>query len=674
MQFLQPLFLIALSAIALPIIIHLFYFRRYRKVYFTNVQFLKEVKEESSIRSRLKNLLILLARILAVIFLVLAFAQPFLQKSDEVQQGKKVVSIFIDNSYSMASLGQATNLLEMAKRHAQTITEAYELTDDIQIVTHNFQAKQQRLINKEEAVNLIQEIDLTAATHQLDEVLTRQLFALQQSDADNQVIYWITDFQKSICDFPIAIDSSINLNLVPLYPVIEKNLSIDSVWFEAPVHLMNQTDELFVKIRNWGQDPVENAKISMTRGEQVQAIGTVSIPGLSSVIDTVKITALSDEWQQIKLQISDFPVQFDDAFFLTYPIVNTIQLLHIHEQSPNPYLLAAIDNENYFQSTSVSSNRLDFGQFSDYQLIILDELPNIASGLSTALENYVRNGGNVIVFPSAQSNLDDYNLLLSKLNAGKIISQEDAQRTVASYNRNEFIFKDVFDHSRAALKLPSTVKNYLFQFGRSPHEQLMTYRDGLPFMVKCKRDNGHLYVLAAPIDVQYNNLVNQAEIFVPLIYKSAVSKAQQWQLAYSIGQNEAIEVENRKSNSDQVYQIEGEINFIPAQRNNGPTVVLQDQGQIQEPGFYTVTDQNEEFIAALGYNFNRKESDLSFYNVNELKERFSDQVQFYVAEKQTQLAQLIKEKNQGVVLWRYCLILALIFLALEALIIRFWKN
>ena len=257
---------------------------------------------------------------------------------------------------------------------------------------------------------------------------------------------------------------------------------------------------------------------------------------------------------------------------------------------------------------------------------------------------------------------------------GKLTAIEDNQRTVATYNRNEFVFQDVFDHSRAAIKLPSTVKNFIFQFGRSPYERLMTYRDGNPFMVKFKRDNGHLYVLASPLDTRFNNLVNQAEIFVPLIYKTAVSKAQQWKLAYGIGQNEPIEVENRKSNSDQVYQISGEVTFIPAQRNNGPTVLLQDQGQIQNPGFYTVQDQNNEFIAALGYNFNRRESDLSFFGVNELKDQLGEQAQFYVAEKQTQLAQLIKEKNQGIVLWRFCLIMTLIFLALEALIIRFWKN
>ena len=66
MQLLYPAFLLALAALAIPIIIHLFHFRRFKKVYFTNVRFLKEVKEETSNRSRLRNLLVLLMRLLAL--------------------------------------------------------------------------------------------------------------------------------------------------------------------------------------------------------------------------------------------------------------------------------------------------------------------------------------------------------------------------------------------------------------------------------------------------------------------------------------------------------------------------------------------------------------------------------------------------------------------------------
>ncbi|HMX40777.1 MAG TPA: BatA domain-containing protein [Saprospiraceae bacterium] len=66
MSFVFPAFLAALAVLAIPIIIHLFYFRRFKKVYFTNVRFLKEVKEETSNRQKLRNLLVLLMRCLAI--------------------------------------------------------------------------------------------------------------------------------------------------------------------------------------------------------------------------------------------------------------------------------------------------------------------------------------------------------------------------------------------------------------------------------------------------------------------------------------------------------------------------------------------------------------------------------------------------------------------------------
>jgi hypothetical protein len=72
-------------------------------VYFTNVKYLKEIKEETSNRNKLKNLLVLLARCLAVAALVLAFAQPFIPKGGVAKSGINNISVFIDNSYSMTS-------------------------------------------------------------------------------------------------------------------------------------------------------------------------------------------------------------------------------------------------------------------------------------------------------------------------------------------------------------------------------------------------------------------------------------------------------------------------------------------------------------------------------------------------------------------------------------------
>ncbi|MFN5366031.1 MAG: BatA domain-containing protein, partial [Bacteroidota bacterium] len=158
MQFLFPGFLAALAVISIPVIIHLFYFRRFKRVYFTNVRFLKEVKEETSNRQKLRNLLVLLMRALAIAAMVLAFAQPFIPLQDGLKKGQKAVSVYIDNSFSMNALSQDAPLVELAKQRARDIISAYSVEDRFQILTNDFEGRDQRLVSKEDALGRIEEI------------------------------------------------------------------------------------------------------------------------------------------------------------------------------------------------------------------------------------------------------------------------------------------------------------------------------------------------------------------------------------------------------------------------------------------------------------------------------------------------------------------------------------
>src|ERR1041385_8054555 len=116
MLFYQPSFLFALAALAIPVIVHLFNFRRYKTVYFSNVRFLREVKEETASRSKLKHLLVLASRILALAFLVFAFAQPYIpNKKMNLSSGRKQVGIYIDNSFSMNAISEGRSLFDQAK-------------------------------------------------------------------------------------------------------------------------------------------------------------------------------------------------------------------------------------------------------------------------------------------------------------------------------------------------------------------------------------------------------------------------------------------------------------------------------------------------------------------------------------------------------------------------------
>src|SRR3954470_10541393 len=100
MSFLYPSFLWALAALAIPIVIHLFNFRRTTRIYFSNTRFLKLVKEVTTAKRRLKHYLILASRLFFLLFLILAFAQPIIPAREQLGNGKSIV-LYIDNSQSM---------------------------------------------------------------------------------------------------------------------------------------------------------------------------------------------------------------------------------------------------------------------------------------------------------------------------------------------------------------------------------------------------------------------------------------------------------------------------------------------------------------------------------------------------------------------------------------------
>ena len=232
MNFLFPTFLIGLAAIAIPIIIHLFNFRKYKKVYFTNVQFLKELKQESDSKSKLKEWLILAMRILAIVCLVFAFAQPFIPGKSKAVQGEKAISIYIDNSFSMESTNKKGTLLENAKEYAIEIVNTFNASDKFQLLTNDFEGKHQRFVSKEDFIEQLNDVKISSATKALNDVLKRQQDFLQNSSSKSKRIFLLSDFQKNTSDFKKTdVDTSIVVSCIPIASSEVSNIYIDSVWF-----------------------------------------------------------------------------------------------------------------------------------------------------------------------------------------------------------------------------------------------------------------------------------------------------------------------------------------------------------------------------------------------------------------------------------------------------------
>ncbi len=677
MQFLYPNFLWALAALAIPIIIHLFYFRRFKKVAFSNVKFLKEVKEETSMRSRLRNLLVLAARCLALAALVFAFAQPFLPSAKEVLTGRKAVSLYVDNSFSMGAESDSAPLLQIAKDRARDIVNAYGVEDRFQVVDNDFRGRNQRLVGQEEALELIEDIRVAPASRRLSVVNGRQRSALRTENIDNKITYLISDFQRNITDLTAdKIDTAVQLNLVPLTSVRERNVGIDSVWFEAPVPQLNQNNLLLVRVRNYGNEDLDNVRLSLNYLGQNKPEGTLEIPALNYVIDSVYLNIAEPGIGKAELRITDFPVQFDDVYHLTFRTADKVKVLNIDDDGqPQRNLRAALGGLSVFAANYVGSRNIDYGSLAENDLIVLTDQNSVGSGLAEQLRQYVENGGNILVFPPRNADVTSYNTFLTRVGADRLEAYAEQNREVSGLNRREFIFRDVFRNRSAALRLPATTGNFpIGRLGSRQQESLLTYRDGSVALAKYARGEGNVYLSSAPLDNEINNLALNAEIFIPMLYKMGISSGRRRQAAYTIGQDEVIQTSRRSAGADIVFKLRGKNGeFIPEQRVVDNRVLLTINNQVPEAGVYDLI-LGDEVVDAFAFNFDRKESNLTYLNGNELIELADiPNIALLDADNQASLIGDIRERNEGTPLWRYFIWAALAFLLVEVLLLRFWR-
>lgn len=676
MSFLYPSFLFALSAIAIPIIVHLFYFRRFKRVYFTNVRFLRELKEERSSRNKLKHLLVLLSRILAVSFLVFAFAQPYIPKKDtKIVQGNKAVSIYVDNSFSM-NAGSGVMLFDRAKRKAEEIVGAYGPEDKFQLLTNDFEGKHQRLVNKDEFLTYLEDIQISPSVKTLNDIVLHQQEILSESDSEQKNLFILSDFQKNIVNFEN--DTAYNLFLIPLQAAEGQNVYIDSVWFENPARTLNEQAQLLVRIKNNGSNDVQNGKVELRINDQVKSIRDFTIQANDKTIDTLSFTISEAGWQNAVVQITESStIEFDNTYYFTFEVAEQINVLVINSTTgANAYLNEVFKQLAGFSVQNQPENQIDYGKLPANQLIILNQLRSLSSGLSAALQQYVNNGGSLLIFPSANVDLNSFNNLMKVLRVNTYISLNRTRRETDFINTQEDVFKDVFERIPQNLDLPYANSSFdLTSYSNTGEEVLLRFRGGASLLSKYNVGSGRVYLCAVPLETASSNLVSHA-IFLPMIYKIAILSSKGNMIAYIIGKNNNFETDiaNMTSVADEVFKLKGTAEeFIPQQKTIGSKLYLSVSNQVKQSGIYTLFKTISQPLATYGFNYNRLESDLEYFDVSELQKMYNaSNIKFL--EDNTELSVLVGQIDRGITLWKWCLLLALMCLLFEILLLRFWRT
>lgn len=674
MQFIYPGFLFGLLAIGIPILIHLFNFRRFKKILFTNVKFLKEVKQQSQKQRNLKHLLVLAARILAISALVFAFAQPYIPMGNKkAVTGQKAVSIYVDNSFSMNAVSEKGPLLESAKSKAREIATAYSESDKFQILTNVFTGANDRFYSREEFLQKLDEIEIDPTTKSLEQIIQKQTNFLANSEYKYKKAYVISDFQKSFAgNKTIKPQEGVEINLIPLKSITSQNLLIDSAWFATPVFQPNQPLNLIVRIINSGNESLEGGTVSLKLNGVQKSISGFDIAANETKDISLGFSVSSTGWQNAELSLTDHPIIFDDKWHFTFEINQQLNILVLYKDKPSSYLQKLFGTEPFFVLENRNIDQVDYSKLNTYDLIIMQGVSAVSSGMSQELSNYVSNGGNLGIFPVESQGLNGF---MSEMGCGSFGTLNQKATDVSQLDFQNQLLERIIENEQKNLDLPKIKKYYTLGGGTIPSLSIIKMRNGDVFLKAYTKGKGHIYQFAVDISPEWSNF-QQNQLFVPIMFRMALMKKTEIPLAYIIGNDEILKpVATIKNSKKPQILKKDKFEIVVEKITRNSDIFLTENNQVKDAGLYQLLDaDNRQSIQSMAFNYNRNESDVSLLETSDLKNLFTIEGVKVFEKTDIPINSLIKQEENGRPLWRIFIWLTLLFIAIEILLLRFWKN
>ncbi|AUP77814.1 BatA domain-containing protein [Flavivirga eckloniae] len=642
MQFKHPELLYALFLLLIPIIVHLFQLRKFQRVPFTNVAFLKEAILQTRKSSQIKKWLVLCTRLLILAAIVFAFAQPFSSKSNAFKTKKETV-IYLDNSFSLQAKGPQGELL---KRAVQDIISNVPENENISLLTNDN-------VYKNTTIKAIKN-DLLQLGYSSDK-LTSEAALLKSNTIINKRknslknLVFISDFQQDASNFTPKTDSLTNLHLVKLQPISTNNATIDSVYISKRTA---STIELKALIKNSGS-PIENLPISLFSNDNLIAKTSVAVTDRAET--TFSLPA--NEAINGKIIIDDVNLQFDNSLYFNIGNESKANVLSINGTTNDDSFLKRIYTNNEFNYLATLENQLNYNIIDQQHLIVLNELDAIPNALVAALKQFTKQGGALIVIPSKRINEQSYNQLLSHYRSNfNNLSLTEKRITTINY-AHPLYNNGVFEKQVSNFQYPKVSSFYNVSSNSST---ALKFEDGKPFLYQ----NSNAFIFTAALNSKNSSFIS-SPLIVPTLYNIGKYSLKTPKLYYTIGYENTFDVDTQLQQDDILSLVNNEVNIIPRQQYFNNKVVISTSKNPSVANIYTIKNKNES-IKNISYNYNRDESNLTYRTLSP-----SDNIT--VNDSITEIFNTIKSDTKVNALWKWFVIFALALLIIEMVILKYFK-
>ena len=673
MRFLYPQMLWGLLALLIPIIIHLFNFRRHKLVYFSNTAVLRSIQQENAKTRKLKYLVTLLLRCLFIAALVLAFAFPYHpEKQLNVNTENTLVGIYIDNSMSMKGQSQRTTLIEDARQSARDLVHKLNPSNRYLLMTNSFEIQNEYPMNQEEMLDQLDRMNPDGAPVLMGEVIDRFEMLCKQHGFATSTLFVYSDFQSNTFDLSAAkADTALQVVMVPMVPEFKTNLYIDSVWLASPIVQSGLTNELMVRVVNQGDKEVKGMPINFTMNNAMAASTTVDIEKNGTAEVEMQFVVEDSGEQRCSASLTDHPITFDDSYHFVLSVKPSLSVVELGNQ---PSSCAMLFDDEQFHYSLMEPSRFDLTTIAQAQLLIVNESAVMNETLQQALLDAVSDGASLVVFPSMEDPKNN-RYLYNKL--GLTLMEVDTNATsVEDLALQHTFFNDMI------LDLPQhpdfpKVKRHVRLKTNGMATSLLTLQNSDPMLMMSSVGKGQAFVMATALDPKWSDLADNA-LFVPMMVKMAFMGGKMDKLAYTIGQDKILVLSDISQEGDRQYLFansDRSFELMPASEVRNGKVYLYLNDNLPSAGFYDLLI-NDTLNRVTAWNESRVESKMDFVDSEEANKAFGKAGFDVAAVLDTSdfvTADLVEAMAHQSTQWKLFALIALLALIGEIAVLRFWK-
>ncbi len=609
MGFANPAALWGLLALSVPILVHLFDFRRSVTVAYSDVRLLKNLVQQQSSTRNLKRWLLLLTRCLLIVLLTLAFAKPYFGASPKLGK-REAVGIFIDNSPSMSAEGKEGPLLEMAKEAAREVIQGRPADTRYLLTCFGNSAPTFRLRSKEEALEAIDQITFSNASKTISQAIQKLKDGLANAPVNGRKIFLFSDFQKSQWG-TFSNDSSIRILAGVLQAEEQSNVFIDSAWFSTPVLGLNRPVSLVYQIVNEGEADQKEKNIRLKSGNQLLASGKYSVNAGQKITDTISFRPNKAGWCDFTLEIDDQPIEFDNRFFLAAQVNRKVPVLIIAENAVAQKMRIILNESDGFNTQIANPENIPYDRINNFDAIIIQGISSWNVGLKDAIQNFLLQRKSLVYFSG--KNTQNEELLLPW---GIQLGKNQGATTTEKVELEDPLFRGVFSKIPQNTHWPSLSSWKSIGGSGVP---IFKAANGEAWMSRFSVQGSQVFVSGTDLTNGSSDFLQNA-LFVPFIYQTALQGNAASPPSFRLGQGSKFITSIPYSPKNPIELTSNRDTIIPNQSSFNGNVQLDFSQVPNEPGFYRYQQE-------LGFAFNVPtfESQLKFPNqsdINNLKNQY----------------------------------------------------